>query len=60
MSFNVVHDVDQRQALNNIGTNFDLKDDAVDLLIKSADEVLRASPEFRSFLKRVDGKVKQP
>ena len=60
VSFNVVHDPDQRQALNDIGTNFDLKDDAVDLLIKSADDVLRASPEFQAFLKRANGRLKQP
>ena len=60
VSFNVVHDAEQRQALNDIGTNFDLKDDAVDLLIKSADDVLRASPEFQAFLKRANGRLKQP
>ena len=59
VSFNSVHDADQRQALNDIGTNFDLKDDEVDLLIQSADEVLRASPEFQAFLKRANGRVKQ-
>ena len=58
VSFNSVHDADQRQALNDIGTNFDLKDDEVDLLIQSADEVLRSSPEFRSFLARINGQVK--
>jgi NTE family protein len=59
VSFNSAHDADQRQALNDIGTNFDLKDDEVDLLIQSADEVLRASPEFQAFLKRANGRVKQ-
>ncbi len=59
VSFNQVHDEDQRQALNNIGTNFDLDDDEVDLLIKSADEVLRAAPDFRAFLKRTSGRVNQ-
>ena len=47
-------------ALNDIGTNFDLKDDAVDLLIRSADEMLRASPEFQAFLKHANGRFKQP
>ncbi len=60
VSFNVVHDADQRQALNDIGTNFDLKDDEVDLLIKAADDVLRGSSEFQAFLKHVDGRIKQP
>ena len=55
VSFNAVHDADRRQALNDIGTNFKLKDDEVDLLIEAADEVLRSSPEFRSFLARING-----
>ena len=58
VSFNAVHDADRRQALNDIGTNFKLKDDEVDLLIEAADEVLRSSPEFRSFLARINGQVK--
>ena len=49
VSFNAVHDADQRHALNDIGTNFDLKDDQVDLLISAAGEVLRGSPDFRLF-----------
>ncbi|MGB5423369.1 MAG: patatin-like phospholipase family protein [Desulfobacterales bacterium] len=60
VSFNQVHDENQRQALNNIGTNFELDDDEVDLLIKSAGEVLRGDPEFRIFLERLNGMVKQP
>ena len=60
VSFNVVRDEDQRQALNNIGTNFHLDDDAVDLLIKAAGEVLRESSEFQAFLKRTDGQIRQP
>ena len=60
MSFNVVRDANQRQALNDIGTNFALKDDEVDLLIKAAGEVLRVSPEFQAFLKRTNGQIKQP
>ena len=58
VSFNQVHDKDQRQVLNNIGTNFDLKGDEVDLLIKSAGEVLRGDPEFQAFLKRTNGQIK--
>ena len=60
VSFNQVHDENQRQALNNIGTNFELDDDEVDLLIKAAGEVLRGSPDFRTFLERTNGMVKQP
>ena len=60
VSFNAVHDKDRRQALNNIGTNFDLKDDQVDLLISAGGEVLRGSPEFQAFLERTRGRVKQP
>jgi NTE family protein len=60
VSFNAVHDEDQRQALNSIGTNFDLKDDQVDLLISAAGEVLRGSPEFQAFLERTQGRAKQP
>ena len=60
VSFNQVHDENQRQALNNIGTNFELKDDEVDLLIKAAGEVLGASPDFRTFLARTKGHARQP
>jgi NTE family protein len=60
VSFNVVHDAKQRSALNDIGTNFDLPDDQVDLLIAAAGEVLRGSPEFRAFLERLQGRIKQP
>jgi len=60
VSFNVVHDADQRQALNDIGTNFDLEDDQVDLLISAAGEVLRRSPDFQAFLKRTQGRINQP
>lgn len=58
VSFNAVHDADQREALNDIGTNFKLKDDEVDLLIETADEVLRGSPELRTFLTRTNGQSK--
>jgi len=60
VSFNVVHEEGQRQALNDIGTNFDLKDDQVDLLIKAAGEVLRGSPDFKAFLERLQGRINQP
>ncbi len=60
VSFNMVHDANQRSALNDIGTNFDLKDDQVDLLISAAGEVLRGAPEFKAFLERIQGRIKQP
>ena len=60
VSFNQVHDENQRQALNNIGTNFELDDDEVDLLIKAAGEVLGASPDLRTFLARTKGHARQP
>ncbi|MGB5615462.1 MAG: hypothetical protein WBM78_01390 [Desulfobacterales bacterium] len=60
VSFNAVHDANQRSALNDIGTNFDLKDDQVDLLISVAGEVLRRSPDFQAFLERTQGRIKQP
>ena len=60
VSFNAVHDADRRQALNNIGTNFHLHDDEVDFLISAADEVLQESPEFQAFVKRANGRVRQP
>ena len=51
VSFNQVHDENQRQALNNIGTNFELDDDEVDLLIKAAGEVLRGVTRFPDFFR---------
>jgi NTE family protein len=50
VSFDQVKDEAKRDALNQIGTNFDLKDDDVDLLISSARTVLRESPAFQAFL----------
>lgn len=60
VSFNAVQDANQRQALNDIGTNFHLHDDEIDLLISAAGEVLQASREFQEFLKRTNGRVRQP
>lgn len=50
VSINQVRDDDERQFLNDIGTNFDLKDDEVDRLIAAARKVLRESKEFQAFL----------
>lgn len=60
VSFNAVRDAEQRQALNDIGTNFDLTDDDVDLLITASDQVLRQSPDFQTFLRRTNGQIKLP
>jgi NTE family protein len=52
VSFNAVRDDAERRFLNNIGTNFNLKDEQVDHLISAAGKVLRESREFKSFLER--------
>ena len=58
VSFNAVRDAEQRRALNEIGTNFDLGDEDVDLLITTAGQVVRESAEFQSFLQRTNGTIK--
>jgi len=60
VSFNAVRDAEQRRALNDIGTNFDLSDDEVDLLITTSGQVLRESPDFQTFLRRTNGQIKLP
>jgi hypothetical protein len=50
VSFAMVEDEAEREALNDIGTNFHLNDEEVDLLISAAGQILRESPEFKSFL----------
>jgi NTE family protein len=52
VSFEHVRDEAQRKKLNEVGTNFDLSDEQVDLLIAAARQVLRESPDFQSFLER--------
>jgi NTE family protein len=52
VSFEQVRDDAQREKLNEVGTNFDLSDDQVDLLIAAARQLVRESPEFQSFLER--------
>jgi len=56
VSFESVRDDAERQALNNIGTNFHLKDEQVDQLISAARNVLHESPEFQAFLERNSGR----
>jgi NTE family protein len=50
VSFDRAADENQYNKLNNIGTNFNLTDEEVDLLITSAGDILRRSPEFKAFL----------
>jgi NTE family protein len=52
VSFDQVRDDAQREKLNQVGTNFDLGDEQVDLLIAAARQVLRESPDFQAFLER--------
>jgi uncharacterized tellurite resistance protein B-like protein len=57
VNFDAVKDDAERHFLNNIGTNFNLKDEEVDRLISAAGQVLRESPEFQKFLERNGGSV---
>jgi NTE family protein len=50
VSFNQVKNDDERNRLNEIGTNFNLNDDEVDLLISSARKVVLQSPALQAFL----------
>ena len=50
VSFEEVKNNDDQERLYKIGTNFNLKDEEVDLLITSARQVLRQSFEFQDFL----------
>jgi len=50
VSFAGVPDENDRNRLYNIGTNFDLGDEEVDLLIASARQALRKSEDFQDFL----------
>ena len=50
VSFAGVHNDDDRNRLEEIGTNFSLSDEQVDLLIASARQVLRQSTAFQNFL----------
>jgi NTE family protein len=52
VNFDAVRDDASRRYLNEIGTNFNLKDKQVDRLISAAREVLRNSPDFQAFIKR--------
>ena len=50
VNFANVQNENDRNRLNEIGTNFNLSNDEVDLLIASARQVLRQSPAFQDFL----------
>jgi NTE family protein len=50
VNFADVQNKENRAKLNEIGTNFNLTNDQVDLLISSARQVLRQSPAFQDFL----------
>ena len=50
VSFEGVSNEDDRNRLYNIGTNFDLSDEEVDLLVASARQALRQSADYQDFL----------
>jgi NTE family protein len=50
VSFAGIRNDDNRNRLYEIGTNFNLSDEDVDLLIASARQALRDSEEFQDFL----------
>jgi NTE family protein len=52
VSFEHARDAAQRKKLNQVGTNFHISDEQVDLLIAAARQILRESPDFQSFLER--------
>ncbi len=52
VSIDAVSDPAERDYLNAVGTNFNLKDEQVDRLIAAARKVLRGSSEFNAFLER--------
>jgi NTE family protein len=60
VSFEAVHDPKVRESLNEIGTNFHLRDEEVDQLISVARKVLRDSKEFQAFLARTGGRSTAP
>ena len=54
VTFEGVSDPQLRLFLNKVPTSFDLTDEEVDALIKSARELVRADPEFQQLLKDLD------
>lgn len=58
VSFEAVRDEAERNALNEIGTNFSLSDEEVDRLIHASRTVLRKSDRFQAALATIDGTKK--
>jgi NTE family protein len=52
VSFDHMPDEAKRKKLNEVGTNFHISDEQVDLLIDAGRQILRESPDFQSFLGR--------
>ena len=52
VSFDGMPDEARREKLNEVGTNFHISDEQVDLLIDAGRQILRESPDFQSFLER--------
>ncbi|MEW6269490.1 MAG: patatin-like phospholipase family protein [Thermodesulfobacteriota bacterium] len=57
VSFDAVRDESQRHALNQIGTNFSLDDEEVDLLIGAGRSLLRSSPGYQELVRAWGGTV---
>ncbi len=57
VSFDAVRDEARRHALNQIGTNFSLDDEEVDLLIEAGSSLLRSSPGFQELVREWGGAV---
>jgi NTE family protein len=52
VSFDGMPDEARREKLNDVGTNFHISDEQVDLLIDAGRQILRESPDFQTFLER--------
>lgn len=60
VNFESVPNGAEREGLYNIGTSFRLSNEEVDRLISTARKVLQASPEFKAFLERTQGRTGKP
>jgi NTE family protein len=54
LTFDQIEDHDVRKRFNAMPTTFRLKPDQVDALIAESGQLLRRSPEFRKFLRRIE------
>lgn len=52
VSFDGMPDEARREKLNDVGTNFHISDEQVDLLIDASRQILRESPDFQTFIER--------